>query len=397
MAVMMSDRAKAIEPFYVMKILQQARELESQGRSIIHMEIGEPDFPSPEIVLKAGKQALDDQLTHYTPANGLPELRAAIANEYSCQAKVDPERIVVTPGASGALQLVMAMLLNPGDGIMLADPGYPCNRHIASLFNADIQAVAVNEESDYQLTAELVQNNWRENTRVVLIASPSNPTGTLIPQQQLSAIYQLVQDNGAALIVDEIYHGLVYDQEAVSSLCCGDQLFVINSFSKYYGMTGWRIGWLVMPDEYIEVANRLAQNMFLAAPTVSQYAALAALGTEARKELIRRREIFHQRRDILLPLVEEAGFIVRTLPAGAFYIYADCGAISDDSLKLCDDLLQQAGVAITPGIDFGSNNCKSYVRFSYANTVENLQEGMRRIRQSINKVRSRQKEAAQPG
>jgi aspartate/methionine/tyrosine aminotransferase len=383
MAIMMSDRAKAIKPFYVMKILQQARALESHGKSIIHMEIGEPDFPSPEIVLQAGKQALDDKLTHYTPANGLLELRTAIASEYSGHAMVDPERVVVTPGASGALQLVMAMLLNPGDGIMLADPGYPCNRHIASLFNAEVQAVAVDEESDYQLTAELVQKNWQDNTRVVLIASPSNPTGTLIPEQQLSAIYQLVQENGAALIIDEIYHGLVYDQEAVSSLSCGDQVFVINSFSKFYGMTGWRIGWLVMPDDYIEVANRLAQNMFLAAPTISQYAALAALSTEARKELIRRREIFHQRRDILLPLIKEAGFIVRTLPAGAFYIYADCSAISDDSMKLCDDLLQHAGVAITPGIDFGSNNSKSYVRFSYANTIENLQEGMRRIRRSI--------------
>ena len=379
----MSLRAQLIKPFYVMKILQQARELESQGKSIIHMEIGEPDFPSPEIVIKAGKQALDDQLTHYTAANGLPELRAAIANEYSTRAKIDPARIVVTPGASGALQLVMAMLLNPGDGIMMADPGYPCNRHIASLFNADVQAVAVNEETDYQLTADLVERNWQENTRVVLIASPSNPTGTLIPEHELSAIYQLVQEKGASLLVDEIYHGLVYDHEATSALSCGDQVFVINSFSKFYGMTGWRIGWLVMPDEYIEVANRLAQNMFLAAPTISQYAALAALGPETREELIRRRDIFHQRRDVLLPLIEQAGFKVRTRPAGAFYIYADCSAISDDSMKLCDTFLHQAGVAITPGVDFGSNNSESYVRFSYANTVDNLQEAMRRIQQNI--------------
>lgn len=387
MTTRMSERAQQIEPFYVMKILQQARELESQGKSIIHMEIGEPDFPSPAMVVEAGKQALDNQLTHYTPANGLPELRAAIANRYSDQANIDPDRIVVTPGASGALQLVMALLLNPGDGIMLADPGYPCNRHIASLFSADIQSVAVSEETDYQLSAELVEKNWQENTRLVLIASPSNPTGTLIPQQELSAIYQLVQKKGASLVVDEIYNGLVYDQQAPSALSCGDRVFVINSFSKYYGMTGWRLGWLVMPREFVEVANRLAQNMFLAAPTISQYAALAVFSEEAELELARRRDVFHQRRDVLLPLIEQAGFKVRVVPAGAFYIYADCSAISDDSMKLCDTLLHQAGVAITPGADFGSNKSESYVRFSYANTVENLEEGMRRIQQFINEAK----------
>lgn len=383
MTARMAHRAQQIEPFYVMKILQQARELESQGKSIIHMEIGEPDFPSPETVIRAGKQALDKQLTRYTPANGLPELRAAIAHEYSGQAAIDPQRIVVTPGASGALQLVMAMLLDPADGIMMADPGYPCNRHIASLYNADVQSVAVNEETDYQLSAELVELHWRENTRVVLIASPSNPTGTLMPQQQLSAIYQLVREKDASLVVDEIYHGLVYDKQEASALACGDQLFVINSFSKFYGMTGWRVGWLVMPDEYIEVANRLAQNMFLAAPTISQYAALAALASETRPELIRRRNIFQQRRDVLLPLIEDAGFKVWTRPAGAFYIYADCSAISDDSLQLCDTLLHQAGVAVTPGLDFGSNKSKQYVRFSYANTVENLRQGMLRIQHAV--------------
>ena len=383
MTARMAKRAHQITPFYVMRILQQARELEAQGRSIIHMEIGEPDFASPETVIRAGKQALDQKRTHYTAANGLPELRAAIANEYSGQVTIDEQRIVVTPGASGALQLVMAMLLDPDDGIMMADPGYPCNRHIASLFNADVQAVAVNQETDYQLSAELVESNWQENTRVVLIASPSNPTGTLIPTQQLSKIYQLVQAKGAQLIVDEIYHGLLYNQQVSSALAYGDQLFVINSFSKFYGMTGWRVGWLVVPDEYIEVANRLAQNMFLAAPTISQYAALAALAAETRQELIRRRDIFHQRRDIILPLIEETGFKVRTRPAGAFYVYADCSAISDDSMSLCDTLLHHAGVAITPGEDFGRNNSRRYVRFSYANTIENLQEGMRRIQQAI--------------
>lgn len=383
MTVRMSSRARNIEPFHVMQILQQAKQLEAQGRSIIHMEIGEPDFPSADVVIQAGRQALDDKFTKYTAANGLPELRHAIADTYQGRAAIDADRILVTPGASGALQLVLAILLNPGDGIMLADPGYPCNRHIASLYDADIQSVAVDEATDYQLTAALVAENWQPNTRVVLIASPSNPTGTLIDQQQLAAIYQFVEEKGAALIVDEIYHGLVYEQEAVSALKLGDRVFVVNSFSKYYGMTGWRVGWLVVPAEYIEAANRLAQNMFLAAATISQYAALAALGSDAQQEFTRRRQIFQQRRDILLPLISRAGFIIRTPPAGAFYVYADCSAISNDSMELCHQLLQHSGVAITPGADFGINNSERYVRFSYANTIENLQQGIQRIQQYL--------------
>jgi len=366
-----------------MRILAQARELEAQGRSIIHMEIGEPDFPSPDPVIEAGKQALDDKLTHYTTANGLPELRQAIADQYHLRKPLAADRILVTPGSSGALQLVMAMLLNNGDRIMLADPGYPCNRHIASLFNAEVQSVAVDESTDYQLTVELVEKHWQKNTKVVLIASPSNPTGTLISNEQLSAIYDLLEEKGGALVVDEIYHGLVYDETPDSALNAGDQVFVINSFSKYYGMTGWRVGWLVVPDEFIEVANRLAQNMFLAAPTISQYAAIAALGQEADVELSRRRDLFNERRDVLLPLIEAAGFKVRTKPAGAFYIYADCSEFSNDSMALCDALLHQAGVAVTPGADFGSNKSNVHVRFSYANTIENLQEGMRRIQKWI--------------
>jgi len=383
MSLKMALRARAIEPFHVMRILAQARELEAQGRSIIHMEIGEPDFPSPAAVIEAGKQALDDKLTHYTAANGLPELRQAIADQYNLCSNLDAARILVTPGSSGALQLVMAMLLNSGDGLMLADPGYPCNRHIASLFNAEVQPVAVDESTDYQLTAELVEKHWQKNTKVVLITSPSNPTGTLISNEQLSAITHLLEEKGATLVVDEIYHGLVYNEKPDSALKISDQVFVINSFSKYYGMTGWRVGWLVVPEDFIDAANRLAQNMFLAAPTVSQYAALAVFGQETEEELNRRRDVFHQRRDILLPLIEAAGFKVRTKPAGAFYIYADCSAISNDSMVLCDSLLYQAGVAITPGADFGSYKSNVHIRFSYANTIENLQEGMRRIQQWI--------------
>jgi aspartate/methionine/tyrosine aminotransferase len=383
MTAKMSDRARKVQPFHVMKILQQAREMEARGRSIIHMEIGEPDFPSPDTVIEAGKQALEQRRTHYTAANGLPELRRAIASLYAREKPLDPSRIIVTPGASGALQLAMAILLNPGDGVILADPGYPCNRHIASLFNAEIQSVDVDESTDYQLSTSLIQQRWQANTRSVLVASPSNPTGTVISEDELHAVSEFTYAQGGSLIVDEIYHGLVYDGETKSALEITDNVFVINSFSKYYGMTGWRIGWIVVPDEYIVVANRLAQNMFLAAPTVSQYAAIAALADDTKKELVRRRDIFHQRRDLIVPLIEEAGFIVKTRPAGAFYVYADCSELTDDSLAFCNYLLNDAGVAITPGADFGTNKCNAYVRFSYANTAENLKEGMRRLRESI--------------
>jgi len=362
-----------------MRILARARELEASGRTIIHMEIGEPDFPSPPAVVEAGRAALDAGLTHYTAANGLPQLRQAIAGSYAPDAQVDPGAIVVTPGASGALQLAMAALLDPGDGLLLADPGYPCNRHIASLFDADVQSVPVGSDTAYQLTVDLVREHWRENTRAVMVASPSNPTGTLIAADELAAINDFVAARGGRLIVDEIYHGLVYEGRASSILEHTADAFVVNSFSKYYGMTGWRIGWLVAPEDSIEAVNRLAQNMFLAAPTLSQHAALAALDNATRPELERRRELFRARRDFLLPRLEQTGFRVMTPPGGAFYIYADCQGLGLPATELCARLLEEAGVALTPGADFGRWEAERYVRFSYANTLENLAEGMARI------------------
>ena len=376
----MSERARRIDPFRVMQILQRARQLEAQGKDIVHMEIGEPDFPSPPGVIAAGRTALDAGHTHYTAANGLPELRAAIATSYGDDAVVDASRILVSPGASGALQLVMAVLLNAGDGIMMADPGYPCNRHIASLFNADIQLVPVDETTGYQLTREHVEAHWQANTRAVLVASPSNPTGTLIDPAELADINEFVVSRDARLIVDEIYHGLIYDEDVPSAAAISEDIFIINSFSKYYGMTGWRIGWLVMPVEYAEAVSRLAQNMFLAAPTLSQHAALAALDEATEPELLRRKDIFRKRRGYLLPALEDAGFIVRTRPSGAFYIYADCTAYGQDSDALCEQLLEQAGVAVTPGSDFGHHDSSRYVRFSYANTLDKLEQGVRRMK-----------------
>ncbi len=372
-------RLDGIEPFHVMDILARARTLEAEGRSIVHMEIGEPDFPTANVILRAGVAAIERGETHYTPALGLPALRAAIAASYPPAARPSAERVVVTPGASGALQLACALLLDPGDEVLLADPGYPCYRHLVRLFEGRPLLIPVDAASAYQLTAEQVRRHWGPATRAVLLASPSNPAGTRVGPAELKRIARAVEELGGTLIVDEIYHGLVYEGEVQSALGLSDRVFVVNSFSKYYGMTGWRIGWLVAPAETIRHLDRLAQNLFLAANTPGQHAALAALGAEARVELERRRVEFQRRRDYLLPALRALGFGVPLVPSGAFYFYADCSRFSPDSERFTRDLLDRAGVAIAPGKDFGDYRADRHVRFSYANTLENLKEGVRRL------------------
>lgn len=375
-----ATRLSKIEPFHVMDILARARAMEAQGRSIIHMEIGEPDFPTAPAIVQAGIAALEAGRTHYTPALGLPELRAAIAASYPAPARPDAGRVAVTPGASGALQLIFAALVNPGDQVLMADPGYPCNRHFVSLFEGEPRAIPVDASTGYQLNAELVRRHWTARTVAVLLASPSNPTGTLIAPDEMAQIARAVEERGGVLIVDEIYHGLVYGEAAVTALAHSPNLFVVNSFSKYYGMTGWRLGWLVAPASYIPAIDKLAQNIFLAASTPAQYAALAAYGAGVQQELQKRREIFRDRRDFLLPALRELGFEIPLVPQGAFYLYADCSRFTDDSQAFALRLLDQAGVAITPGLDFGSHRAARHVRFSYANTLDNLREGVARLR-----------------
>lgn len=373
-----ADRLQQIEPFHVMDVLARAHELEASGRSIIHMEIGEPDFVTAAGIVDAGVDALRAGQTHYTPARGLPALRAAIAASYR-PLQVDEQQVVVTPGASGALQLVFAALINPGDEVLMADPGYPCNRHFVRLFGGKAVSIAVSEATAYQLTAALIRAHWTKNTVAVMLASPSNPTGTVISDQELKAIVQTVDELGGILIVDEIYHGLIYDDPVSSVLKYSSNVFVVNSFSKYYGMTGWRVGWLVAPAPYVSAIDKLAQNLFIASPTVGQYAALAAFTPSVQAELDRRRDIFRQRRDYLLPALRQLGFVIPLLPQGAFYLYADCRRLTDDSEVFARSLLERAGVALTPGRDFGSNQAQQHVRFSYANTLENLQQGVERI------------------
>ena len=364
-----------------MDLLARAHELEAQGQDIVHMEVGEPDFPTPTPIVNAGIAALQAGKTSYTPAAGLPELRQAIADHYlkTYQLDMPASRILVTPGASGALQLALAVSVNPGDKVMLADPGYPCNRHFAALFEAEVIAVPVSAKTDYQLNAELLAEHWDDAVRVVMLASPSNPTGSIIADSELQAMVDFVEKHQALLIVDEIYHGLCYGDKPDTALKYSDKVFVVNSFSKYFGMTGWRLGWLVAPENRFNACDRLAQNIFLAAATPSQHAALAAFSNATKNIVENRCEEYRQRRDYLLPQLTQLGFDVKVKPEGAFYIYAGCEKFSDDSLRFCQDLLENIGVAITPGIDFGNNKPETHVRFAYTSAMDRLELGIQRM------------------
>ena len=378
---MPAARLDDIAPFRVMEILARARELERAGRSIIHMEIGEPDFPTPRPVCEAGSAALAKGELYYTPAQGLPALREAIADFYRARygVEVPASRIIVTTGSSGALLLAVSALVNPGDRVLVADPGYPCNRHFVRLVEGEPVAVAVGADSNYQLTPELVAQHWDSRTVAALVASPSNPTGTLVPAEHLRQLAEFARARRGTLIVDEIYHGLVYESEVTTALGLSDDVFVINSFSKYFNMTGWRLGWMVVPERFVAGIDKLAQNVFLAAPTPAQYAALAAFRPETLAILDARRAEFQARRDYLVPALRSLSFDIPQSPQGAFYVYAGCSRLTADSFAFARDLLEQAGVAITPGIDFGSNAPERHVRFAYTNSIERLEEGVRRI------------------
>lgn len=382
-----AERMQHIQPFFVMDLLARAQKLEAGGHSIIHMEVGEPDFSTPASIVDAGMEALSSGKTHYTPATGLPVLRKAIA-EYYLQhhgVEVSPERIIVTPGASGALQLAVAVLVNPGEQVLMADPGYPCNRHFVYMMNGEPVTIPVDATTDFQLTAELIDRNWQPSTIAALIASPSNPTGTMVNTAGLADIIQAVDRHDGRLIVDEIYHGLIYEGKTATALSLSDEVFVINSFSKYFGMTGWRLGWLVAPQSYVNAADRLAQNIFLAASTLSQYAALQAFEPETIAVLEQRRREFQQRRDYLLPALRDLGFVIEAVPQGAFYLYADCSAFTSDSFGFAGDVLDKAHVAITPGKDFGHNAPQRYVRFAYTTSLDKLKEGVRRLAEYLGK------------
>jgi aspartate/methionine/tyrosine aminotransferase len=371
-----------IQPFHVMALLARARQLEAGGRSIVHMEIGEPDFITPQPVIDAGIRALQEGRTHYTPAVGLTALRTRLSDYYRARYGVEiaAERIVITPGASAALQLVLALLVDPGDRVLMADPGYPCNRNFVHLLNGVPVGLPVDAATNYQPDAARVEAAWTGSVAALLLASPSNPTGTLLSEAELRALFAVTQSRGGRLVVDEIYHGLSYGEAAKTALAVSDEIFVINSFSKYFGMTGWRLGWLVAPREAVAGIDKLAQNLYLAAPTPAQYAALSAFEPDNIAILEARRREFRARRDYLLPALRGLGFEIAGTPDGAFYLYADCSRFTDDSYGFCVRLLEEAGVAITPGVDFGVHRPERHVRFAYTTSLENLEEGVRRLK-----------------
>ncbi len=377
----LAARMADIAPFHVMELLQRARALQSSGRSIITLCVGEPDFPTPQPMLDAAMAFLRGGDVHYTPALGLPQLREAIAGYYASRFGLDipASRIVVTAGASAAMLLVLGVLINPGDRWLLPDPGYPCNRHFVRLLDGVPAALEVDEASDFQATAARVAAAWDEATRGLIVATPSNPTGTVLDPAALGELCRTVAGLGGHLVVDEIYQGLNYGCAAHTALALDAGAFVINSFSKYFGMTGWRLGWLVAPPAYVRAIEKLAQNLYICAPTPAQHAALAAFRPDTLQLLEQRREEFAARRDFLRPALQSLGFGLPGSPRGAFYLYADVSALCDDSYAFAYDLLEHCGVALTPGLDFGTNACRRFVRLAYSRDTDQLEQAVQRM------------------
>lgn len=382
-------RVRDIAPFHVMEVQTAARSLEAAGRSVIHMEIGEPDFPTPAPVLEAARRAIAGGGIYYTSALGIPELRHAIARHYADRfgVSISPERVIVTAGSSAALLLVMALVVDRDDQILLSDPGYPCNRHFVRVLEGEPVGIDVGPDTGYQLSADLIERHWTARTRGVLIASPSNPTGTKVEPDEMRKIASTVARRSGRLIVDEIYLGLSYDGEPRSALSVtgehADDLFVVSSFSKYFNMTGWRLGWIIAPERHVRDLEKLAQNLYISPATVSQRAALACFAPETIAILEERRNAFRDRRDFLVPALRELGFGIPVTPTGGFFVYADSRHFAADSQRFCREMLEGAGVAVTPGIDFGHHRAESHVRFAYTIEMAKLEDGVERLRRFL--------------
>jgi aspartate/methionine/tyrosine aminotransferase len=387
-----SSRAQKIEPFYVMEVAKAAASL---GQKVAHtdapmifLNIGEPDFTAPPLVKRAAEEAIRDGRTQYTAATGLPALRERISQWYGQRFGVDvpASRIVVTAGASAALHLACMALIEPGDQILMPDPSYPCNRHFVSAAEGCAVLVPTTAEDRFQLSADAVRSAWGPSTRGVLLASPSNPTGTSIHPDALRDIHRVVQMHGGITIVDEIYLGLGFDaQYGQTALALDADIISINSFSKYFNMTGWRLGWMVVPEQLVPVIERLAQNLFICPSTIAQHAALACFEPESLALFEQRRSEFKARRDYFIPQLNAMGLTVPVMPDGAFYAWADCTAACaklgvKDSWEFAFEVMNRAHVAVTPGRDFGSAQTQNFVRFSTASSMEHLQEAVARLR-----------------
>jgi aspartate/methionine/tyrosine aminotransferase len=369
-----------IQPFEVMEVMARAQALEAEGRRVVHMEIGEPDFTAPPQVVEAAVRALREGATAYTPALGIAPLREAIARFYAGRlgAAVPPQRIAVTAGASGGLLLVLALYADCGDEILVPDPGYPGYRHFVRAFEGTARALPVDAATRFQPTAAMVRAAWGERTRGLLLGSPSNPTGTLIAPGELARIAEFVAARGGVLIVDEIYQGLTYGGAPASAFGLPGEVVLVNSFSKYFCMTGWRLGWVVLPDERVRDFEKLAQHLFICPPALAQHAALAAFSAEALAVLEERRAEFARRRDFLVPALERAGLAVPARPDGAFYVYADCSRFGD-ARQFALGLLEREAVAATPGTDFGAHGTAGFMRFAYTRGMAELEEGAARV------------------
>ena len=374
-----------VAPFRVMSVMQRAAELEAQGRSIVHLEVGEPDFSTAQPIVDAGKAALDAGLTQYTAATGLAALREKISERYKKLhgIYVAPQRILITPGASGGLLLLAHLLVGRDEGVLIPDPAYPCVRNFIRLRDAQAQLVPVHRENDYQPSAAQLAEHRTEASCGIWLASPNNPTGTVLDRSALHEISTFARAEGLHLLVDEIYHGLDYLGGLPSVLEVDDGAFVVNSFSKYFGMTGWRLGWIVVPEAFVETATTLAQNMYISASAVAQYAALAAFEPETDRILRQRRDEFQARRDYFVRELAQLGFVLPRQIAGAFYVYADCSAFTDDSEAFCRQLLEEHGVAMTPGTDFGVASAKQSVRLSFTTSQAQLELAISRLRGAL--------------
>ncbi|MCC6611160.1 MAG: pyridoxal phosphate-dependent aminotransferase [Burkholderiales bacterium] len=384
-AARIAQRMDDIAPFHVMEIQRRALELEAAGRRIVHMEIGQPDFPAPPPVIDAAVAALRREPMGYAPSLGLPELRAAIVRFYAerYRVEIDVGRVFITAGASGAFLVTLGALIDPGDEVLMPDPCYPCNRHFVRLFEGAARCIPVDEHSRYQLSLAELERNWSPRTRGVLLASPSNPTGTTVPPAELAAIVDWVQAKGGFVLVDEIYHELAYGERMPTAVALSDEVFIVNSFSKYFNMTGWRLGWVIAPPRYARALERLLQNLYICASVPAQHAALAAFAPASLVIFEAQRREFQRRRDFLVPALRAVGFRVPLMPEGAFYVYAGCERFGPDSHALALRLLERAGVAITPGIDFGANRPERHVRFAYTCALDDLREGVERMRAEL--------------
>lgn len=374
-----------VNPFRVMTVMARAQELEAQGRRIVHMEVGEPDFSSAQPIVDAGKKALDDGLTQYTAASGLTQLRELLSAYYSENygVEVSSRRILITPGASGGLSLLANLLVRAGDGVLLSDPAYPCVRNFIHMMSAEPQLIPVSLQQNFQPTVEQFDQYCKQNTSGVWLASPSNPTGTILEREDLRAACDWASAEGKHLLVDEIYHGLHYVDDLPSVLELDQSAFVVNSFSKYFGMTGWRLGWIVVPDDYVDMATILAQNLYISASSIAQNAALAAFTPEAKLVFEERRQAFRKRRDFLSNALREIGFSFSENIQGAFYIYADISQFSDDCEEFCREMLESHGVALTPGTDFGEHEAKTHVRIAFTTDMDSIELGIERLAKAL--------------